>query len=61
MPLADKAASIYANLRQTGKPIGHNDVMIAATVIVNDMVIITNNINHFSRIEELEIDNWTKQ
>lgn len=59
--VADQAASIYANLRQTGKTIAHNDVMIGATATVNDMVLITNNLNHFSRIRQLEIDNWIEQ
>lgn len=38
--------------------IGHNDTLIAATAIINDCILITNNTKHFSRIEELEIDNW---
>lgn len=59
MTSAKVAAGIYANLRKTGKPIGHNDVMIAGIAIDNDLVLITNNVNHFSRIAGLEMDNWT--
>ena len=56
--IAQKAASIFADLRKKGITIGHNDVLIAATAIVNDMIFVTNNSKHFSHIEELEIVNW---
>ena len=56
--VAKKAAQIYAKLRKEGQPIGHNNTLIAATAIVNGCVLITYNTKHFSRIEELEIDNW---
>jgi tRNA(fMet)-specific endonuclease VapC len=56
--VARKAAEIYADLRKKGLVIGHNDVLIAATAIVNDLVLVTNNTNHFGRISELVLDNW---
>lgn len=58
--IAQTAAEIYANLRRKGQLIGHNDVLIAATAIANDMVLITNNINDFGRMKGLEMDNWVK-
>ncbi len=62
LPLTDEvakeSAGIYALLRKKGQAIGHNDVLIAGTAIVNGMTLITNNITHFSRIDGLEIDNW---
>jgi tRNA(fMet)-specific endonuclease VapC len=56
--IAQRAAIIHADLRKSGQIIGHNDILIAATAIVNDMTLITNNSTHFSRIPELQIDNW---
>lgn len=56
--LAKKAASIYARLRKAGITIGHNDVMIAACAIENNLVLVTNNWSHFSNVPELQIDNW---
>jgi tRNA(fMet)-specific endonuclease VapC len=56
--VAKKAAEIYAELRKNGETIGHNDILIAGTAIVNDMTLITNNVNHFGRIKGLSIDNW---
>lgn len=59
--IAKKAAEIYASLRKKGVIVGHNDIMIASTAIVNDMVLITNNTKHFKDIEGLEIENWAKR
>jgi tRNA(fMet)-specific endonuclease VapC len=58
--IAKKAAEIYADLRKMGKSIGHNDILIAATAIINDMTLISNNINHFSRIQDLDLENWSE-
>ena len=58
--IARKAAEIYANLRKQGKIIGHNDVLIASTAIVNNKTLITNNEKHFNLINDLKIDNWSK-
>ncbi|AFM04834.1 putative nucleic acid-binding protein, contains PIN domain [Bernardetia litoralis DSM 6794] len=57
---AQKAAQIYTKLRSEGNSIAHNDILIAATAIVENLVLITNNNKHFDRIEELKTENWTK-
>ncbi len=54
----NRSAEIYANLRKTGQIISHTDVLIAGTAIVNNLILITNNVNHFKRINKLQIDNW---
>ncbi len=59
--IARKSAKLYAELRRKGHNIGHNDVLIAGTAIVNDLTLITNNVRHFSRIKELDIDNWAEE
>lgn len=56
--IATTAAQIYADLRKAGKVIGHNDVLIGATALENNMVVITNNTDHFSRIPHLSYENW---
>lgn len=52
------AANIYAELRRTGQPIGDADILIAAIVIANNGMLITNNEKHYSRICDLKIENW---
>ncbi len=64
LPLSDKiivqAADIYADLRGRGLPIGDADIMIAATAIIFNLVVITNNENHFRRISGIQVYNWLK-
>jgi tRNA(fMet)-specific endonuclease VapC len=57
--IAKKSAKIYSILRQKGQIIRHNDVMIAATSIVNEMTLVSNNTEHFSRISGLVLENWS--
>ncbi len=59
--IAKKSAKIYADLRKKGQIVGHNDVLIAGTAIVNGLTLITNNVSHFSRISGLDIDNWAEK
>jgi len=55
---AEISAEIMANLRKSGEIIGHNDVLIAGIALENDFSIVTNNVNHFSRIDGLVVENW---
>lgn len=57
--IALTAAQIFVDLRKTGRAFGHNDVLIGATALEKDLVVITNNANHFGRIPNLVVDNWT--
>lgn len=52
---------IKAKLRTEGKMLDDFDILIAATAIVNDCVLVTNNIKHFERIDGLTIENWISQ
>lgn len=54
----DKAAGIYADLKRTGQLLEDADILTAAIAIVNDLTLVTNNIQHFARITELRIENW---
>ncbi len=57
-PIVVKAAEIYAALRNRGELIGDADILIAATALVNDLDLITENVDHFSRIPDLEVKSW---
>ncbi len=62
VPMTEKSARIsselYSTLRQDGKTIDDIDLFIAGIAIENDMILVTNNENHFSRIPGLTIENW---
>ena len=47
-----------AEPRKKGKEIDHTNTLIAGIAIANNLQIITNNTDHFKRINHLKIDNW---
>lgn len=53
-------SKIRAELEKDGILIGPNDLLIAATVVKNDGILITNNVKEFGRVNELQIENWTE-
>jgi len=58
------ALDIYARekarLRKAGKTVDDFDLLIGATSIVNNMVLVTNNEKHFYQLENIKIENWTQ-
>jgi len=55
---AEFYANIRANLERSGSIIGGNDLLIAAHAVSLDLVLITNNVKEFERVEGLKIENW---
>ena len=53
-------AVIRTQLEKTGTPIGGNDMLIAAVAKSRGYTLVTNNVNHFGRINGLKIVNWAK-
>jgi len=51
---------IRHKLKIKGSPIGPMDMLIAATAIANDLIMITNNVKEFEKVEGLKIQDWTK-
>ena len=51
---------IRADLESKGKIIGGNDLMIAAQAMTRGLILITNNTGEFTRIDGLQIIDWTK-
>jgi tRNA(fMet)-specific endonuclease VapC len=49
---------LRARLEKMGKPIGNNDLWIAAHALSEDRVLVTNNTQEFSRVEGLQLENW---
>jgi tRNA(fMet)-specific endonuclease VapC len=53
-----RAAEIYADLHRRGEVIGDADILIAATAIEHDLILVSNNQAHFSRIVGIRLENW---
>jgi len=50
---------IKAKLEQQGRRIDDFDILIGVTAIVNDLIMVTDNVRHLSRIQHIRIENWT--
>ena len=52
---AEKACEVAAKLEADGDPIGFRDLLIGATVIVNDGGLLTGNVKDFEKINEIKL------
>ncbi len=61
-PLDENASRHYgairAKLKKEGAIIGNNDLLIAAHARSINAILVTNNVNEFNRIQDLQIENW---
>ena len=55
---ADAYGDIRAELEQTGKLIGSEDLFIAAHALSINSILVTNNTKEFERVTNLTIENW---
>ena len=64
LPLTERSAAIsadiYANLRSKGTPIDDIDILIAGIAIANNLIVVTNNRRDFDKIQNLDIEDWSK-
>lgn len=62
LPMENEVAAHYAdiraNLEARGRPIGNNDLWIAAHARALDLTLVSNNIKEFERVENLKLENW---
>ncbi|MGQ0486271.1 MAG: tRNA(fMet)-specific endonuclease VapC [Hyphomicrobiales bacterium] len=55
---AQHAGQIRAMLERQGQTIGAYDVMIAGIARSQGLVLVTNNVREFSRVEGLRVEKW---
>ena len=58
VPADIEYAGIRAELEAAGKPIGSNDLLIAAHAYATGATIVTANTAEFKRIRGLKVENW---
>ena len=51
---------IRNQLESSGRPIGNNDLWIAAHARALELVLVTNNEKEFSRVDGLAVENWVR-
>lgn len=47
------------NLRACGRPIGDIDTLIAGQALARGWTVVTRNVRHFGRVEDLPLVDWT--
>ena len=59
---SERSAQLFGktkvNLRSKGRTIEDFDILIASIAMDSDSILITNNTQHFERIDELQMENW---
>lgn len=62
LPFTEKEAVITAQVRSflksSGKPIGPFDLLIAATSITHQLIMVTANFREFLQVPNLQVVNW---
>lgn len=57
-PADAEYGGIRSELEAAGKPIGGNDLLIAAHALMAGATIVTANTDEFKRIQGLKVENW---
>ncbi|MGI0481406.1 PIN domain-containing protein [Geminocystis sp. CENA526] len=57
LAILEKASEIHANLRLRGLPIQTENILIASTAIVKNLIMVSNDTD-LTRINELNLENW---
>ena len=57
---AENYGAVRADLELKGTPIGPMDMLIAGHARSRGLILVTNNTREFFRVNELEVEDWTK-
>lgn len=62
LPMEPSVEEHYADIRlvleRAGHPIGPNDLWIAAHARARRLILVTDNLREFSRVDGLRVENW---
>jgi len=56
----DLYAKEKARLRKAGTSIDDFDLLIGVTAVKQNLIMVTNNTDHFTKIHGIELENWTE-
>jgi tRNA(fMet)-specific endonuclease VapC len=60
LEVADRYGQIRHDLETKGQVIGPFDLLLAATALVHDVTLVTQNTDEFCRVDGLRIEDWTQ-
>ena len=62
LPFDDQSAVVFGEIRAQlaakGTPTGAYDLQIAAIALANNLILVTHNTKEFSRIPQLQLEDW---
>ena len=58
---AEIFAMLKAELEKSGTPLDDFDLILAACALSHDLILVTNNVKHFKRIQGLKLENWAQE
>jgi predicted nucleic acid-binding protein len=65
IPLGKEVVEVFgmykAKLERSGNPLDDFDLILAASALAHNLILVTNNIKHFRRFEGLKIADWTSE
>jgi len=56
--VTDAFGRIKAKLEKIGQPLEDFDVAVAAHAVAHGAILVTANVNHMARVDDLEIEDW---
>jgi tRNA(fMet)-specific endonuclease VapC len=60
-PAVAAYATIRASLERAGRPMGANDLLLAAQAVTLGYILVTDNEQEFRRVRGLSIENWLRR
>lgn len=62
LPIGQGCVEIFginkAGLEKDGTPPDDFDLITASIALTHNLILVTNNVSHFSRIKGLKLENW---
>ena len=58
---AEIFAMLKAELEKAGTPLDDFDLILGACALSHDLILVTNNLKHFKRIQGLKLENWAQE
>jgi len=58
--MAELFGVLKAGLEKGGSPVDDFDLIIASCALSHNLILVTNNVRHFEKIEGLKLTNWTR-
>ena len=58
---AEEYGGIRSELERKGTPIGPMDMLIAGHAMSKELILVTNNVKEFQRIQGLQLENWVQE